>query len=288
MNRTPRRTLLRPLAGVLAVGLAAGALAACGDDDDEEAAQPAKKPTALPISVNGEGKDTKIVAPETVTPGVVEVLFQNNTGDRHDAQLIRVEGDHSAQEVLKAIRSEDAKTPEWMFAAGGVGTLAPQTRATSTQELEAGTHYIVDTEGRGQAVKLEVAGEPGEGELPDAPATITAKDYSFTATGLKPGQNTIRFENVGKELHHVVALPLRGNATLAEVKKLFASEGEPEGPPPFDEKKAVSTVVLDANQAQVTQLRLNAGRYVLACFIADRAGGPPHVVKGMVNEVEVR
>lgn len=290
MNPTPRRTLLRPLAGMLAVGLAAGALAACGDDDEDEAAKPAKKPTALPLSVNGEGKKAAITIPDTVTPGVVEITFQNNTGARHDAQLVRVEGDHSEAEVLKVVGADEAKTPEWLFAAGGVAALAPHTRGTSTQELEEGTYYVVDTEPDGKAptAKFEVTGEPAEGELPDAPATITAKEYSFTTSGLKPGVNTVRFENTGKELHHTIALPLKGDATLEDVKKLFSSKGEPEGPPPFDEKKAVGTTVLDAGQAQVTQLKLNAGRYVLACFISDRTGGPPHVAKGMVSEVEVR
>ena len=34
-------------------------------------------------------------------------------------------------------------------------------------------------------------------------------------------------------------------------------------------------------------LELRQGRYALVCFLSDRKGGPPHVVKGMVTEVDV-
>ena len=34
-------------------------------------------------------------------------------------------------------------------------------------------------------------------------------------------------------------------------------------------------------------MELKAGKYAFVCFISDRAGGPPHVAKGMINEVVV-
>ena len=75
---------------------------------------------------------------------------------------------------------------------------------------------------------------------------------------------------------------------MEEVRKVFESEGGPSGPPPFDEKNAVGTAVLDGSKQQVVDLDLKPGKYVLACFINDRKGGPPHVAMGMVNEVDVR
>jgi len=48
-----------------------------------------------------------------------------------------------------------------------------------------------------------------------------------------------------------------------------------------------STPVLDGGVAQVTDLELKKGKNVLLCFISDRAGGPPHVAKGMIAEVDI-
>ena len=45
--------------------------------------------------------------------------------------------------------------------------------------------------------------------------------------------------------------------------------------------------MLEGGEGQLVTLDLKPGRYVLFCFITDRQGGPPHALKGMVDEVEV-
>jgi hypothetical protein len=45
--------------------------------------------------------------------------------------------------------------------------------------------------------------------------------------------------------------------------------------------------VIEGGEGQLVTLYLKPGRYVLFCFISDRQGGPPHAIKGMVDEVEV-
>ena len=124
-------------------------------------------------------------------------------------------------------------------------------------------------------------------ELPSTPATITAKEYGFETSGLKAGKNEITFQNAGKELHHVIALPFNKGGTLAEVRKFTTSRGSPPGPPPVDFDNGVNTTVLDGGKAQVAELELKKGKYAFLCFISDRKGGPPHVVKGMLQEVTV-
>ena len=50
----------------------------------------------------------------------------------------------------------------------------------------------------------------------------------------------------------------------------------------------MSSTVLDGGKSQIVTANLEAGRYAFLCFISDKqTGGPPHVVKGMVSEVEV-
>jgi hypothetical protein len=46
--------------------------------------------------------------------------------------------------------------------------------------------------------------------------------------------------------------------------------------------------VLDKGGKQVDTLELTSGSYALLCFITDRAGSPPHVIKAkMIQEVKV-
>jgi len=271
-------------------------ITACGSDDESSSSS---KPQNLAVEVTGQGQGKfSLEAPESVEAGVVEISLET-PGDQtsHDAQLVRVEGDHSVDEVLEFIAKEGAPTPDWLFAAGGVGPTA--TGASATQQLAPGTYYILDTgEPEGDDVKsyaeegataaLEVTGEATDGELPSTDAKITATEYSFTASGLKAGKNEVEFDNAGKELHHVIAFPYAEGADFAAVKKAFSEMGEPSGPPPVDFEGITASAVLEGGTKQVAELDLKRGKYALVCFVSDRKGGPPHVAKGMITEAVVK
>ena len=126
-----------------------------------------------------------------------------------------------------------------------------------------------------------------EGELPEVDASIEMADYNFITEGLKVGSNRLLLTNTGEEIHHTLAVPINEGATIAEVTKFLTSQGQPSGPPPVNFEGFVGTSALDAGREQITDLELEAGRYALLCFISDRAGGPPHVAKGMVREVTI-
>ena len=62
---------------------------------------------------------------------------------------------------------------------------------------------------------------------------------------------------------------------------------EEKGKPPFREEGGFDTAVVEGGTEQAFGAKLEAGKYALVCFIPDRAGGPPHVAKGMVSEAVV-
>lgn len=284
------------LCALVSVVLAASfALAACGDDDDDDGAGGGStaRPAALTIIEAEEGKRLNVKVAGDMRPGLTEITFRNQGRKPHSAQLIGVSGSHSAAEVRRAyLAASDGKpVPDWFRAAGGVGSTDPGEAATVTQELGAGTYYVVDDEDdRNLAVgglrRFQVSGERAGGSLPQG-ATVRALDYSFEPSGLKAGRNTVLFENAGREPHHLVAVPINPGKTIDDVEKAVASEQEPEGPPPADFDSGVSTSVIDGGRSLAAELELKRGRYALLCFIADRKGGPPHVAKGMVSEATV-
>jgi hypothetical protein len=274
----------RPLLSATGALLATAAIAGCGDDEEEAA-----EPKVVNVEVRETGRTARISAPRSVEAGAVTIRLRNSGRRRHEAQLVKVDGGQSADDVLRVIQNAERRgIPNWLHGAGGVGTTPPGVTGSSTQVLSEGSYYLFDTEsgGRPATAALKVEGG-GDGELPKAAGRVTARDYSFEASGLKSGKNTIVFDNAGREIHHLVAVRMRPGATIADVRRFLQTE---KGRPPFVEEpnRQLSTPVLDGGTKQVTQLDFAPGKYAFLCFITDRRGGPPHVAKGMISETTVR
>lgn len=280
MSQRTSRSSFRVATCLAVAAMAAIGLAACGDS---------KETQSLSFTIS-EGKDAKVTGPESAETGLAEITLKNESKNEGDLQLIRVEGDHSAEEVVKGLG--EAMTgkafPEWFFAAGGVGTIEAGESQTVTQVLEPGSYYAFVTEGKlpdaASVPVLEVSGDTSD-ETVEADETVDAFEYGFEADQLSAGKTEIAFDNTGAQPHHLLAAPLLGDNTAEDVEEAFKSE---KGKPPFDEKGFLSTAVVEGGEGQLVTLDLKPGRYVFFCFITDRQGGPPHALKGMVDEVEVR
>jgi hypothetical protein len=283
MRLSASRLSFRVVACLAFAALTAFGFVACGGSEETQ---------GLTFTLSGDGKSAKISAPSEAETGLAEITLKNDRKDEGDLQLIRAEGDHSAGEVVKGLEAamQGKAFPEWFFAAGGVGTTAPGKSQTVTQVLEPGTYYAFNTEGSqdqsdpASVPAVEVTGDASE-ETVEADETVDAFEYGFKADQLTSGKTEIAFDNAGAQPHHLLAAPLIGNNTAKDVEQAFKSE---KGKPPFDEKGFQSTAVLEGGEGQLVTLDLKPGRYVLFCFITDRQGGPPHALKGMVDEVEVK
>jgi len=283
VSSTRHRFVLRSCVCAFAL-IAALALAACGDSDSEDAQE-------LGFTVEAKGKSTTVTAPETAETGLAEITLTNDSDSEADLQLLRVEGDRSPEEVVEGFGEaiQGKSFPEWLFAAGGVGTLGAGESATVEQVLQPGDYYAFNLESGGppspqEAAVTEVTGEESDAEIEEGDATVEAAEYVFNTDTLPSGEVEIDFDNIGAQPHHLIASPIKGDATAEEVEKAFKEE---KGPPPLEEKGTLSTAVIEGGEAQLVEMDLEPGRYALYCFITDREGGPPHAFKGMVDEVEV-
>jgi hypothetical protein len=261
--------------------VAAMALVACGDSDDSQ---------ELSFTVESKGKTATVAAPESAEAGLAEITLTNDSESAADLQLVRVEGDHTPEEVVKGLGEaiQGKSFPDWLFTAGGVGSLEPGESATVTQVLQPGDYYAFNTSGGPPDAKAaaltEVTGDASDEEIEGGEATVEAAEYVFNTETLPAGATEIAFDNIGAQPHHLIASPLKGNATAEDVEKFFKTE---QGAPPLEDKGTKSTAVLEGGEGQLVTMDLKPGRYALYCFITDREGGPPHVFKGMVDEVEV-
>ena len=288
----------RALIGALA--MAALVFTACGDnkkDTDNTAASATSTTAAAPTAVSVTAKEYAFTVPSMPT-GVVKITLTNEGKEPHDFQLIAVDGTHTKDEIVKVVGSDDAPIPSWLHGAGGVGSVAPgASPGTAYVKLEAGkTYWYFCSENTddnkphsalGMIGQLTVSGTSASDALPSAPASVTAKEYTFDIQGLKSGEQLVKFANDGPmQIHHFVAFPMLPGKTIDDVKKAFSSNDQ-SGPPPVDFEKGVQVSALDPGQSEVAQVNFAPGDYAFVCFLTDHAGGPPHLAKGMIKEFKV-
>lgn len=282
MRSTRSGFVLRSLACLTAL-VVATTLVACGGGGDEA--------QELSYTVESKGKSATVTAPEKAESGLAEITLTNDSDSEADLQLIRVEGERTPEEVVDGLGQaiQGKSFPDWLFAAGGVGSLPAGESAAVTQVLQPGDYYAFNLESEGppdpQSVAVtEVSGEESDEEIEGGEATVEGAEYVFNADTLPSGTVEIAFDNIGAQPHHLIASKIKGGASAEDVEKFFKTE---QGAPPLIEKGTRSTAVLEGGEAQLVTMDLDPGRYALYCFITDREGGPPHVFKGMVDEVEV-
>ena len=108
---------------------------------------------------------------------------------------------------------------------------------------------------------------------------VHAKDFGYVAPKtVKSGINTFRLVNDGKELHHLTIIKLDKGKTMAD---LAAAMKKPGPPPTWMTEEGGPNPALPGGTAEAT-LVLDAGNYVMMCFIPSPGGTMPHAMKGMM------
>lgn len=116
--------------------------------------------------------------------------------------------------------------------------------------------------------------------------TITAKEFAFTAPDTIPaGMITLKLVNGGNELHHVQLLKLSDGKTFADFNAVMKTMKPGSPPPPWIHEVAGPNSPAPGGEQSITE-KLDAGNYVLACFIPG-ADHVPHLMKGMVKSLTV-
>jgi hypothetical protein len=134
---------------------------------------------------------------------------------------------------------------------------------------------------------------PAKAPLTDAPAsspaaatpeilTVTASDYKFEAPDQIPaGLVTIQLVNRGPSPHHVQLLRLTDGKTLADFQSAMQKGQMPTWAMPAGGPNPSAI-----GGTSEVRMPLEAGQYVMVCFIPDSAG-VPHVAHGMFRPLEV-
>lgn len=155
----------------------------------------------------------------------------------------------------------------------------------TTVELTEGEYVLVDiTKTPAVRAGFAVGAEPSAATMPTTAASIVARDYSFSLPDGLPRNGPFLVENRGKEMHHVLAYPVRrGVAAKRIVRGLMRGRTRHLTGAP----SAVTEVVSGGTENAV-EGRFRQGRILLVCFIRDGPRKPPHAALGMYKAVTVK
>ena len=230
----------------------------------------------------------------TLSPGTNNITFRNDGGQVHHMQLVQLLDDKTIEDVGPALAaSETEGFPAWMHFAGGVGQVAPGDSGTIVADVAEGNYvvlcFVPDTDGaphfaKGMMAALSTEGEASAAHIPDATITLNAVDYGYEApASIKAGEDiVIELTNNGTELHEVNLVQLAPNATIED----FLAGLSPDAmePPPGKPVGGIQGIL--PGESQRAKLNLEAGSYVLICYIPN-AEGAPHFALGMAQPLEV-
>lgn len=236
--------------------------------------------------------DAGFEAPDGVAAGLRHIVFENRGSKIHEAMLVRLPKDMSANDYVAAVRG-GSLFPEGAADYSGPGLTSPGETVELWLRVDPG-QYILICWNSGHATStavhpFTVQDTRADDATPKEDLVLKLVDYRFDLEGnLHKGMQVIRVETPGPGMHEVDFYRLREGATVADLKRWRKEKGG--GPAPAD---ALGGVLDSHDLSRVVWLRRNfsAGRYVLHCEMpvtTDASGKLTHADVGMVREIEIK
>ncbi len=242
-------------------------------------------------------KDFSFEAPAQIPAGLTTLHLMNEGKEIHQAQVLKLTEGKTYADFTAAMKAmkPGAPPPSWIVPLGGPNAAPPGGTAAATSTLEPGNYalicFIPSTDGVPHAMKgmmtgvVVTAATAAPAPEPTPTTTLMLADYKFNfSTPLKSGENVIRVENAADQPHEVVLFKLAPGKTLKDFQAwLPVSDKDPNVPG----SPAGGVVGLAKGQHAFFTATLDAGDYVLVCFLPDSKDGKPHFVHGMVQAFKI-
>jgi hypothetical protein len=234
-------------------------------------------------------RDVEIMRPETVHVGPTDVTLRNTGDEGVNMGLVRLRPGVTLDE-LRGFTSKSAAVPDALVSIETSQFVEPGTTFQTSVKLAPATYValgnIPDGKGLGPAVDFEAVGPPSGAPAPKADARIRLYDYGIIGPARIRGSGTLEIANIGSNNHFLAGIRLNPGVSAAKVARDLVSGAEDQGPPPGTFVNVIGLVSPGSDNA--IRIHLPPGRYVVACFFADRhSAGRSHNTFGMVKRLTV-
>lgn len=188
--------------------------------------------------------------------------------------------------------------PEWFHDAhfgGGVNLLYDTRENWGVINFTAGNWIVTSLGARTVGVPFEVTGELSADLVePESSVTFDLDEMTITITegDLVAADNLVHVTNVGEQIHHLSFVKVPDGTVREQVQALWDSflSGTPDASA-LDEASTQEVAYFAELSPGVSQwgpLSLEAGTYVLTCFVGDPTmGNMPHAFMGMWDIVTI-
>jgi hypothetical protein len=236
------------LAGALSLALLAAAAAGCGGGGGKENV------------VQVRGDEYAFVMPDRIEGGVVTMEVSNTGEELHEYALGRLAPGKTFEDLRPLLENPDEGPPPWLTDVGGVPLLSPGKEVSITRELDPAIYvllcFIPAPDGKphiahGMVKSFEVAGDSGA-ELPEADATITAKQRGHDVPEIEAGRRTIELRNGATEGRDFLFAVFAAGKEMADVDRWF--EGGMKGPAPVTFLGGMQTIPAGSSVYMTTEL----------------------------------
>jgi hypothetical protein len=192
--------------------------------------------------------------------------------------------------------------PEWYFQtaiAGGTGAFAGTAQAIidlTPGEWIAWSGYPDAPQAPvGLSVTGEAGATPAAGAEPAADVTVTMFEYDVTLEGtLAPGSHVFAVTNVGAQPHEMYMARTPETVTEEQIAQILEMEMQGATPAPESGLPDPETFIpvglmtpLSMGKTGWIPVTLEAGTYVVLCFVPDIESGMPHAFEGMYEVITV-
>jgi hypothetical protein len=230
--------------------------------------------------------------PAEVLSGPTRLTLTNSGRELHHAQLVKLEEGKTLKDL--AALPAGGPPPSWMVPVGGPGAAEPGQSTSVVQPLAPGEYAVFcfipsPSDHKAHMMKGMVAGfrvVPAKkfADMPKADVTVRMVDFGYAPSApLTAGKRVIKVVNDGPQLHELVLFRLAPGKTLADFAK-WNPETATEPPPG---NFIGGTVAMAPGGESLVETTLEAGAYVLVCYIPDAKDGKPHFAHGMMMPLTV-
>ena len=286
----------RSLPSCVAPMLAAAVVAACSHSTPEaksgDSTTAAAPPPTAPNLLTVTATDYAFDAPASIPAGYTTIRVVSNGKEVHQAALVRLEQGKTLADFQAALK-QAGPPPAWVVDAGGPNPPMPNGTAEATEYLAPGAYVIVcfvpSPDGtphvaKGMMRELTVTPSSASAPAPNADATITLADYSFTSPApLAAGQHVLRVVNSGPQSHEIVLIRLEPGKTARQFVQWVDGM---KGPPPGALLGGVAPIA--PGDTAYFPADLTPGNYAFVCFVPDSKDGKPHAAHGMMQDFTVK